>query len=209
MQKAIKEIPARNEQVIFACRKSPIALVALFGESIVFCYLIIAAVWYFNGPGALFALAMLPAINSIYGLLYWKSEVHIVSEFREKAGGIYRKIHGPFSLKIRETSITNATPDLTRDVPFVLRIWGWMTGQEVSKITLRSDGQTVIPSEFMPTRLYKAIAELKGEPGRSTQRSPTRVSDISRAIQSSYYDGIICKPKATSLMETLLEDELL
>lgn len=208
-----KEIP-RNEDIIFIGHKSAIGLAALVGDSVLYASIMAVAcldLYKITGHDVFLAalvFELLPIWYGVYGVLLWKAEVHVVTSFSEKEGGIYRKFSGPFSTKIDETSITRATPDIPRETSFALRLWKGITGQDVTKITLRSDGNTVITSDLVPTRLYKVIAELKGEPTRRRSKDHSRVYDIAGAIRMSYHDGIIGRSKATNLMEALLEGEV-
>jgi len=208
-----REIP-QNEDIVYICRKSAIGLAALLGESCMFVFVMgLACIDLYIKTGLDVFLALLtslvfPVWHGIYGILLWSSEVHVVTSFTEKEGGVYRKFSGPFSTRIDETSITRATPDIPRETTLALRIWKWATAQDITKITLRSDGNTVITSDLVPARLYKVIAELKGEPVRKRGKDHSRVYDISGAIRASFHDGIISKAKANALTEALLEGEV-
>lgn len=209
-----KEIP-RNEDIIFAGRKSAIGLSALLGESTMYTAMIaIACIDFYNLTGldgflALLVVLVFPIWYGVYGYLSWYSEMHVVTSFTEKEGGVYRKFSGAFSARIDETSITRATPDIPRETSFSLRLWKRITGQDITRISLRSDGNTVISSDLVPTRLYKTIAELKGEPQRRRAKDHSKVYDIASAIRMSFHDGLLKESKATRLMEILLENEVL
>lgn len=211
--KDVWRIP-HNEDIVFQCRKSSIGLAAAIGDGTLFTVIIVVAcidLYVYTGIdffAALMIVVILPIWYIIYGFLSWKAEVHIVSSYKGKEGGAYRKVTGPFSVRVIETSITRATPDISPEIPFALRVWEYFTGQGVIKITLRSDGQSIIPSELMPVGLYKAISELKGEPPRKGTRDITRLDSASTAIRGALNDGIISKSKARVFMETLLQDEL-
>ena len=209
-----QEIP-RNEEVIFIGRKSAIGLSVLVGESAMYISVIaIACLDLYRMTGldvfkALLVLLIFPVWHGVYATLLWESEVHVVTSFMEKEGGIYRKFSGPFTTKMDETSITRAGPDIPRETSFALKMWKWLTGQDITKMTLRSDGNTVIASELVPNRLYNSIAELKGEPPRRRAKDHSRVYDISGSIRSAYHDGLLKQSKASHLIETLLEGEVL
>lgn len=204
-----------GEDVVYQCRKSGIGLAAIIGDSIIFTAIITAAcvdLYEIFGHDFFIALAIVnifPVWYGVYGFLSWKAEIHTVSTYSSKEGGSYRKVTGPFSIKINETSITRATPDLKAEIPFLLRVWEYFTGQSIMKITLRSDGQSIISSELMPTRLYKAISDLKGEPPKRRARDNTRLADVAMVIRGALQDHIIPKRKAVALMDRLLQDEIL
>lgn len=212
--KNVWRIP-HNEDIVFRCRKSGIGLAAAIGDGALFTVIIVVAcidLYIYTGIDffiALMIVAILPIWYIIYEFLAWKAEVHIVSSYKHKEGGSYRKVTGPFSMRVIETAITRATPDISAELLFTLRVWEHCTGQGVMKIMLRSDGQSIIPSEFMPVGLYKAISGLKGEPPKRRPRDIAKLDSTSAAIRSALNDGIISKSKATLLMEALLQDEIL
>lgn len=203
-----------GEDIVYQCRKSGIGLAAAIGESIMFVVIITAAcvdlygIFGYDFFAALAIINIFPIWYGVYGFLSWKAEVHTVSTYNSKEGGCYRKETGPFSTRIKETSITRSTPDINIEIPFLLKTWETFTGQSMIKITLRSDGQSIIPSELMPTGLYKAISELKGEPPKRRTRDSTRLADAAMVIRAALQDRIIPRGKATALMDRLLQDEI-
>lgn len=209
----MRQVPP-GEDMVYQCRKSGIGLAAAIGDSIVFVVIITAAcvdLYRIFGYDFFVALAIIncfPIWYGVYMFLAWKAEVHTVSTYKDKEGGCYRKETGPFTTRIKETSITRSTPDITIEIPFLLKTWETFTGQSMIKITLRSDGQSIIPSELMPTRLYKAISDLKGEPPKRRTRDSTRLADAALVIRAALQDHIIPKKQATALMDRLLQDEI-
>lgn len=201
-------------EIVFECRRSHLSVVGDVGSAIfVFTTMALANLDLYQRTEHLFFLysfivLVFPMWYGVYAYLRWRYEVHAVYSYREKEGGVYRKQFGVFKVRQTETSITRATPDITFEKGAMLLLWGWLTGERVLRMSLRSDGQTVIPSDLMPESLYKSISELKGEPIFPKQK-PTDAFQTATIIKSAVHDGLIDKRRGRELMLALLENEVL
>lgn len=201
-------------EIVFECRRSPLSVVGDLGSAtFIFILMFLTSLDFYTRTEHLFFLysfflLVLPIWYGVYAYLRWESEVHTVYSFSEKEGGVYRKRYGVFKQRQTETSITRSMPDLTRETSLPLRLWGWATGERVIRMSLRSDGQTVIPSSLMPEQLYKSISNLKGDPTFARSK-PSDTFQTATIIRSAVHDGLIDKRRGQELMLSLLESEVL
>lgn len=161
---------SEHETVVFWTRRAPYEMVEEFSQGLFFI------VWYIAGlvmaavaldwPGLLAALVLVgwPMWYMISEHLNWEYEIYVVTEYTQDKGGVLYQIVGPWDVKSKAIPINAAFSGLTTHEPLRYRLWGWVTGEHMERVTLSAGPNVVINGSRMPPELRKAINLVKGSP---------------------------------------------
>ena len=186
-----------NEQIVFWCRRALYELVEEFSQGIFFVlvWTIFIVDLHQILPSATWGLLLniFPLWYMAKHYLDWHAEVHVVTEYTADSNGTYYKYFGYFNQGMREIPITRSSPDVSNEMQYRMRIWRWITGEDVEKIVLSSEGNTHISSQRMPRSLRKAIKSVRGRPSPKYREGQPLPVQESQEIRSIWKDGIFSK----------------
>ena len=208
-EKVLNEV-SENEEITYWTRRSEYEMVEEFAEGFLYIW-----VW---------SLAMLDISNALdmssilYGLLFnllfiwtmvrefieWKAEVHVVTEYISDKGGSYYKFWGAFRQRDKEIPISGSSPDISTDTLLSARIWRFITGEHLKKITLSSQGRTYINGSKMSPQLKAAIKSARGSPADKNEVDSDTVQ-IAREVRRMMKDGTLSKHEARHYARNLIE----
>lgn len=202
----VQKVISPNEIILYTTRGSAISLAGDIGNALVFLSLFVSIALY-SWPMA-WILSIFPAWYIIYSSLSFASVIHVVTEFNEKDGGNYYRLSGVFSTRADPLPINRYSPDMYIEISFWIRVWKWITAQNLLTISVRSDAVTTLFKSDVPKRLYDIINELKGDPPKSLPKRVSNTLELSRSIRAAYHDGVLTKDMASALLLSLFREEI-
>lgn len=168
--------------------------------------LVYGLVLLLESPSAWWGLLLLvfPARHFVMELLKWYDEVYVVCRNDDRGDGEVYKFHGTFTQKKKSDPITNRSPASTTVKPFRYRVWGWLTGEHMERVTLSSDNNIYLKGERVSPQFDKSIRRVRSaDTKKDREKMPDAVSYL-REIDRLAIAGYIPQAQAKHYVQTIL-----
>jgi len=207
-EKALAKI-GENEEIMYWTRRARYEMVEEFSQGIFFAAILVLAILDMAESisttmlwGLLFLVPIFWFV--FYEYLGWKSEIHVVTEYTHATGGSYYKLYGPFKERFKEIPITSSTPDVSTEVSFPLRMWGYITGENQERVQLSSQGNTYIRNARLSPGLVRSIKAVRGSPAGKDTDTKSHVG-IVKAIGRAKHEGNLTRGEARHYTKLAIE----
>lgn len=153
-------------------------------------------------------ICVLLSQKAIYEVTAWTGEVYVVCRDTVNGNGrVYKfyltKSKGWFKEHGINEYITPGSPACPYDQDWPYSVWGFITGENMERINLRSVTNTFIEGRKISPKLRQAIDMVRGKP---SAKRDVNVSDLNLLsdVKQAAVDGLISWSKAKQAAETLL-----
>lgn len=191
-----------NLKVVWWGRRAVYEIVEEFSEAAFRVWIALsAALWLFESRTrlgldpvgfwvAIFIACLLLSNYAIYEFYRWRNEIYIVAMDDVNGGGRVYKFWGWVSKKHIDEPISPNSPTLIFDQGLYYRIWGYLTGEKMCKLSLKSMNHTYLDGERISPRFEKAIQDVRGgTPSKNETVSELHsLSDIKQALVDNLID---------------------
>lgn len=154
-------------------------------------------------------ICLLLSNHAIIEIGQWKSEIYIVAKDERSGGGRVYKFTGWFSKKHIDEAILPASPTLTFEQPWYFRWWGWITGERMVRIMLKSANHTFMEGRKISPRFEDAIVSVRGYAPKEQDIEPGDLANLDY-IKQAMIDGLItageAKGAATAIIQRTIYD---
>lgn len=203
--------------VVFASRRAFFEIIEETAEGIFRLWILSAfAYWFAESTGRLASgsywagillIALLIIQKSIKEILDWWFEVYVVTHDLNNGGGRVDKFWGWGRRGHVSEAITASSPAVIFDQDLHYRIWGWLTGEQMARITLKSANHTFIEGRRISPRLERAIYEVRGKPGKKPDPIPGDLASL-EYLKQAMLDGLVDRRFASESAKALITRNL-
>lgn len=130
---------------------------------------------FWAGVGILLLLATQHAFVEV---MTWLNEVYVVARDETNGGGRVYKFFGWLSKRYIDDAITVQSPAIIPEQMWYHRLWGWITGEQMSKIKLASMNHVYIEGKKISPQFEWAIKQVRGFKPPKEEVSPTHLSNL-------------------------------
>lgn len=148
-------------------------------------------------------ICLLLSNHAIIEIGQWRNEIYIVVKDENIGGGRVYKFTGWIGKRHIDEAITPASPTLTFDQPWYFRAWGWLTGEKMSRITLKSANHTFLDSQKISPRFEDAIVSVRGHAPKNQDVEPSDLASLEE-IKQAWENGLIDKRRAKQVAEAII-----
>lgn len=108
------------------------------------------------------ALCILVSRKAFMELVRWQNEIFVVVEDPVNGGGRIYKFWGWQTKRSVDEAITTSSPTILPEKPWFYRLWGWVTGEHMERITLKSVNHTYMDGRKISPRFQGSIKQVRG-----------------------------------------------
>jgi len=145
----------------------------------------------------------------LFHLLNWKHEIHVVTEYEYRAGGVYYKFTGFYNYAKKSIPISTNDPVPTSFEPTWAIVWRWLTGQKVRRTVITHQGKFVVENRLVPAQLEKAILNVAGSPPHKEIEEDLPLVQLSRELREIGNSGTMPPWKVQLLMQEMWDRRFL
>lgn len=112
----------------------------------------------------------------------WFNEVYVVTQDDQTGNGRFYKFYGIFTKGYIDEPITAQSPTVIPHEHWWYRLWGWITGEKMVRITIKSQNHTYMEARRVSPKLVKSIGLVRSGKvmPRSTNSDITNLYDMTR-----------------------------
>lgn len=152
---------------------------------------------------AVSVVCLLLSHHAIIEIGQWRNEIYIVAKDERSGGGRVYKFTGWINKKHIDESISPAGPTPTFDQPWYFRLWAKWTGENMSRIFLKSANHTFLDSQKISPRFKDAIVRVRGYAPQKQNMEPGDLASL-ESIKQAWSDNLISKAEAQGAAKTIL-----
>jgi hypothetical protein len=166
-----KEIPAELA-IEYWCRRAFFEVIEELSDMIFWSWVIVSYTFWLYGLvdwlpifviGSVLVIIW-PGRHFFFEMNRWRNEIHVVARHDEQAGGMYFKFSGGFSgwnRNQKKDPITDRSPSADVKKNSFYRIWGFLTGEQMVRYSLKSDNNQFIDGRKVSPQLDRAVDRVR------------------------------------------------
>lgn len=141
----------------------------------------------------------------------WANEWHIVARDDLDGGGVVYKVWGVLSKSKKISSITKMSPSISTYTSFWYILWGYLTGDQMEKVTLTTDTHTHMDGQRISPSYAKAVGRIKqykgGKAIKDVQPLWQILDGLNRAKTTDLLDPRYASHVAKVMTDRMLYDD--
>jgi len=204
-----------NLKIAWWGRRALFEVVEEVSEAVFRIYMGLAISWSFFGivkdyvwptgyAIAVLVVLLLLSQKAIVECYEWYNEIYVVTYDEANGGGRIHKFWGWLSRKAVNEPITGYSPTIFFDQKWYYRLWGKITGEQMTPTVTRSMSQSFIDGKKISPRFAYTIEKIRGAPAAAKQAQVEEMA-LTQVIRQALYDDLVDKDYAKKATRTVID----